>query len=406
MEITKLIKKGRKRGRPRKDGVKRPDESVGQSLLDVLEYDEAEDVESEEDSWFSSDEVEPGSGGALGGASEASEALNETLGTFEALDEMPEASEALGERLETFDATPEASEALGEALDTTPETFEALGEAPGELFAPEKLVDPIIDITSKQPLKLSVEEQPSRRYSRRSSLSNRGKRLSSIGNGFIAEPHSEVPIEEFYKHFDRDLPDPQKMRQLLIWCCRRIDFGVSKKDPQLVDVARKVKETFTKNLMEGKMDISWWKTRQGQDKSHLPIRMRPNETNIRNLNTLKVYRRKLDRLNGEQVEWSKVTSKKPERIEQIYEKATNIDDKRLDRLQTQIDMIDDSYKDKKKLRMRLVGLMEDMKYNVHKMKQTDQCLKSLIEDKMKVLNGELGKSSGDSIELLKVLSRL
>ena len=77
--------------------------------------------------------------------------------------------------------------------------------------------------------------------SRRSSLSMRGRRASSLidsgtsngqfsnlvfwwrtrSNQATALPHDEVPSSEFYKHIESGLLEPRRMRQLLIWCGTR-----------------------------------------------------------------------------------------------------------------------------------------------------------------------------------------
>lgn len=74
---------------------------------------------------------------------------------------------------------------------------------------------------------------------RRSSLGNRGRRASSLidsgksngnqlfpltvkpANLALALPHDEVESTEFYKHIESGLPEPRRMRQLLIWCGTR-----------------------------------------------------------------------------------------------------------------------------------------------------------------------------------------
>lgn len=77
---------------------------------------------------------------------------------------------------------------------------------------------------------------------RRSSMSNRGRRASSLidtgksngeskhvlehddiyTDGPEALPHDEVGSSEFYKHIESDgLPEPRRMRQLLTWCGTR-----------------------------------------------------------------------------------------------------------------------------------------------------------------------------------------
>lgn len=76
--------------------------------------------------------------------------------------------------------------------------------------------------------------------SRRSSLSLRGRRASSLidsgksdgknslgfENTLIADehaalPHDEVQTSEFYKHIETGLTEPRRMRQLLTWCGAR-----------------------------------------------------------------------------------------------------------------------------------------------------------------------------------------
>lgn len=84
----------------------------------------------------------------------------------------------------------------------------------------------------------------SEKGNRRSSLGRRGRRASSLidsgasngehscldldldpGTGYTnalsALPHKEVNTADFYKHIASDLPEPRRMRQLLIWCATR-----------------------------------------------------------------------------------------------------------------------------------------------------------------------------------------
>lgn len=58
----------------------------------------------------------------------------------------------------------------------------------------------------------------------------RGRRASSlIDNGHSALPHREVDSAEFYKHIEAEgLPEPRRMRQLLMWCGER---ALSEKPP-------------------------------------------------------------------------------------------------------------------------------------------------------------------------------
>lgn len=40
-------------------------------------------------------------------------------------------------------------------------------------------------------------------------------------NNIAALPHKKVDTADFYKHIAADLPEPRRMRQLLIWCGTR-----------------------------------------------------------------------------------------------------------------------------------------------------------------------------------------
>jgi kinetochore protein Mis13/DSN1 len=40
-------------------------------------------------------------------------------------------------------------------------------------------------------------------------------------NSFIALPHSEVEVRDFYKYIEQSLPEPRRMKQLLTWCGTR-----------------------------------------------------------------------------------------------------------------------------------------------------------------------------------------
>lgn len=57
---------------------------------------------------------------------------------------------------------------------------------------------------------------------RRSSMSNRGRRASSlIESGLSAMPHKEVDPSEFFKHIDAAIIETKRMNHLLQWCGER-----------------------------------------------------------------------------------------------------------------------------------------------------------------------------------------
>jgi len=59
---------------------------------------------------------------------------------------------------------------------------------------------------------------------RRSSSGMRGKRVSGLidSGNYNAVPHNEVETADFYRHIEQSaLAEPQRMKQLLVWCAKR-----------------------------------------------------------------------------------------------------------------------------------------------------------------------------------------
>ncbi|GMM39012.1 hypothetical protein DASC09_063510 [Saccharomycopsis crataegensis] len=186
----------------------------------------------------------------------------------------------------------------------------------------------------KQPLQIS--ESPVHRRNkelraksnRRSSLGNRGKRTSSIGNGFEVSPHDDVLPSNFYKHLDQDLPEPHRMRQLLTWCFKRqfeIDKSKSKQqkakklsneDLIAENIAKVIKEEIIRDLVEGKVKTSWWNRDEDDDeegpddntKIKKKVKIVPNKQNVENLKTLKTFDARIAKLKKENEQWDKIAA--------------------------------------------------------------------------------------------------
>ncbi|CAG8603468.1 1056_t:CDS:2, partial [Diversispora eburnea] len=168
---------------------------------------------------------------------------------------------------------------------------------------------PVLQSSSKQlqesiihiPLKetpMIQKNKDIRQKRRRSSFEKRGKRASSIGNGFAANPHPDVKSNEFFRHIQPDLPGPKKLRQLLTWCGKRaMNDSKTKDDDQ--DSAEK--------------------TRQ-QKKVH-PL-------NVENQRRLEEYEAKIRILNAENEAWTnlitKYSSLRTSQIETSVEEKTCI----------------------------------------------------------------------------------
>lgn len=161
---------------------------------------------------------------------------------------------------------------------------------------------------------------------RRASLASRGKRLSSIGNGFIGTPHSEIPDEELHKHMDIDLPDSYKLRNLIIWIGKRlvedgkdgwIDdvLDKSESDPEIKHQLKNVSKTVLNQLLEdlshGKVKIDWWGDQisggsQILSSTDQPIIMKKNKENIENAKNLELYTEEIRKLQREANIWNSI----------------------------------------------------------------------------------------------------
>ncbi|KAJ7933635.1 Mis12-Mtw1 protein family-domain-containing protein [Mycena leptocephala] len=94
---------------------------------------------------------------------------------------------------------------------------------------------------------------------RRSSLGGRGKRISNLfQTGAFALPHPKVDEEYFYKHIDRDLPDAEQLRQLLIWSASRAgsSSSASKLVPEDTSALKAITDDMVRMLAERRLDLS------------------------------------------------------------------------------------------------------------------------------------------------------
>ena len=156
---------------------------------------------------------------------------------------------------------------------------------------------------------------------RRSSLGMRGKRASSMGNGFASEPHPDVPASEYYRHISTDLPDPVRMKQLLAWCARRtiddaknrkVDVGAdgvkgagdkNEERIQAVAIARTIEEEVLKDLIDNKIATSWY---QRTEETSTQVEKKPHPKNEANAAKLDELQQRLVKLQEEAASWQKL----------------------------------------------------------------------------------------------------
>jgi kinetochore protein Mis13/DSN1 len=171
---------------------------------------------------------------------------------------------------------------------------------------------------------------------RRSSMGKRGKRVSSIGNGFAAVPHEQVPTSELYKHLDSSLPDPHKMRQLLTWCAKRVldedknqhvkqKNKLPSKELTALNIAKVIKEELVRDLVDGKINISWWNRAPEEDEdSGLSKNLVPNQRNVKNAEALEKLKQRLEVLKASSEQWGSNMSKLVELPNISFENAPQL----------------------------------------------------------------------------------
>ncbi|ANB14433.1 hypothetical protein AWJ20_2021 [Sugiyamaella lignohabitans] len=150
---------------------------------------------------------------------------------------------------------------------------------------------------------------------RRSSLSNRGKRLSNIGNGYLADPHSDVDARDFSKHLDENLSDVQRLKQVLLWCLKRNlevhgedlkrkrDQSTKSTSEELtaLTIARQIfEEEVVKNLVDGKISIDWHSRPENAGQAN--VKRIPNSLNVTAQNNLTAFQKRLEELEREKEE--------------------------------------------------------------------------------------------------------
>lgn len=161
---------------------------------------------------------------------------------------------------------------------------------------------------------------------RRSSYYNRGKRLSSIGNGFEGLPHDGVNPDDYYKLLNSDLPEPQRMRQLLVWTMRKRlqeeEQRTTNDDQTVVNIAKVIKDEVLQQLVLGEINVNWYN--RGDDSDDIPEITLPNPLNIQNEKNLATFKNKLQDLINEQQLWRTSYQRAIAPLEQSEIKDTDV----------------------------------------------------------------------------------
>ncbi|KLO05495.1 hypothetical protein SCHPADRAFT_896210 [Schizopora paradoxa] len=188
-------------------------------------------------------------------------------------------------------------------------------------------------LRSGQPLSRNDEQNGSSsngsgHLRRRSSMSMRGKRVSASleSSGIITRPHTTVSDTSLYKHIDPDLPESDRVRQLLIWAgtrsmdsysssrtASRSKVASSSKAQDLPlpplpagaeDVLKEVQETLIKRLAERKVNTSAYGLPGNE--AGPSWKLKENTQNVLNRGREKLFTEQIEKLKKEDLAWAEV----------------------------------------------------------------------------------------------------
>ncbi|KAL5526291.1 hypothetical protein ACEPAF_8014 [Sanghuangporus sanghuang] len=162
---------------------------------------------------------------------------------------------------------------------------------------------------------------------RRSSFSMRGKRVSSTfeSTGIITMPHTSVSDNSLYKHIDPELPESQRIRQLLIWVASRAKEALSSRGgkrkandapppdanlpplpPGGAELLKEIEDDIIQQLAEKKIDTSAYSGPSGVNGSW---KLKENEQNVKNRAREKLFTEQIEdiyRRKKEDLAWAEV----------------------------------------------------------------------------------------------------
>ncbi|KAI3135889.1 hypothetical protein CBS147325_7614 [Penicillium roqueforti] len=140
---------------------------------------------------------------------------------------------------------------------------------------------------------------------RRSSLGMRGRRASFLIDSGTSNalPHREVGTADFYKHIaDDGIPEPRRMRQLLVWCATRAlgekPSGGSNSDDQSARLAARVIQEELLQDFSNNSELSNWLGREDLNPPAVVVK-KPNPRNLQNTDKIKELEEHIQKLHKE-----------------------------------------------------------------------------------------------------------
>lgn len=131
----------------------------------------------------------------------------------------------------------------------------------------------------------------------RSSFSLRGRRKSSFGD-MSTVLHPDIQSFDFCRHVSPDLPDPVRLRQLLIYAVQR-DLNTQNSDLLAASAGKIVMKQVLKRLAQKKINTSWYH----RERESLPLVTLPNPQNARYVQEIRNYTAVINKYTKEEQEW-------------------------------------------------------------------------------------------------------
>lgn len=213
-----------------------------------------------------------------------------------------------------------------------------------------------------------------RKEGRRSSLIQRGKRASSMSNQIALIAHPDLPSEEFYKFISATIPEPVRMKQLLVWTARQIIDQQKKKYPATHEnapsaaIARAIEEEVLKDIIENRVELSWYSRSQKdqQESERIVLKKSKHPQNVANLRKKRECLQKLAAMKAEIKEWKRLLEASPEKLFGVNK--WNVEDREIDESIPKLPQID-----------TLTPLLENLEYNTDAMRHSTWKMRSLLQ---------------------------
>ncbi|CAH1766520.1 12607_t:CDS:2, partial [Entrophospora sp. SA101] len=166
-----------------------------------------------------------------------------------------------------------------------------------------------------------VRPRDSLEKNRRTSEKRGKRRASSVRDGFL----------DFYRHIQPELPNPVRLKQLLMWCAQRTLGTQKHENEKVLNIVKKVQKDVIRDLSENIISTSCECV--GND-DVVPKKLHPE--NEKNKTKLEALKKTLERLNKEEAEWDRLVSE----LNSLYDSVSNSDQNPSDYNNVMLDEID------------------------------------------------------------------